>query len=640
MTTLKLKSQAYPLEWYRGNVPCRLACPVDTDSGQYVQLIAEGKYAEAFKVARGPNPLASICGRVCAAPCEDACRRGAIDSPVSIRALKRFLTEKYGSESQQPNSFRSLLMGEKSAGAQTLGHLASFTADMKPSGKKVAVIGSGPAGLGAAHDLALLGHDVTIFEAAEEAGGMLTLGIPEYRLPRSVIAREISNIQSLGVKIKTKSPITSTYGITELRRDGFEAVFIAIGTQAGRALNIPGSDLDGVIKAVDYLINVNMGYKVALGEKVLVIGGGSVALDAARTALRGFYSPEDAIDTAVKAGDMHMAIDVARSAKREGIKHVYVASLESFNEMPAARTSQGKEEMEDAASEGIEFYPSRGPKAIIGDNGRVKGINLIDVARVFDDNGRFNPQYIEGTEKFLECDSIIMAIGQQADTGFIKPEDGIALYPNGLIKINSDDLSTTAPGIYAGGDVAYGPRILIEAVENGKNAARAIHRYLTQGESSYSTKITIEKIPIDEYVMPPSYEKNRRCRPDMISLERRTGITEVEEVFSEEQAVIQAERCLQCHVETVYDAEACVLCGACVDVCPEECLSLVPFGEVEIEGLDISEIKDQSEQGAEFSVMLKDHDRCIRCGLCAEICPTEAWTMERFNFQDITGGNN
>jgi NADPH-dependent glutamate synthase beta subunit-like oxidoreductase len=531
-------------------------------------------------------------------------------------------------------------MGEKSAGAQTLGHLASFPSDSALSGRKVAIIGSGPAGLAAAHDLSLLGHDVTVFEAAEEAGGMLRLGIPEYRLPRSVIAKEISNIQSLGVRIRTGTPITSSYGIAELKEEGFEAIFIAIGTQAGRALNIPGADLDGVIKAVDYLINVNMGYKVALGEKVLVIGGGSVALDAARTALRGFYSPEDAIDTAVKAGDMHMAIDVARSAKREGIRDVYVASLESFGEMPAAKTSQGREEMEDARIEGIEFFPSKGPKEIVGDDGCVKGITLIDVARVFDENGKFDPQFMDGTEEFFECDSIILAIGQQADTGFIKPADGIELNRNGLIRIDPDDLSTTAPGVYAGGDVAYGPRILIEAVENGKTAARAIHRYLTQKKASYSTRITVERIPSDDYVMPPSFEKIKRTRPDMISLERRTGITEVEEVLSEGQAVTQAERCLQCHVETVYDAEACVLCGACVDVCPEECLSLVPFDEVEVDGLDTSEKRGQSERGAEFSVMLKDHDRCIRCGLCAEICPTEAWTMERFNFQDIIGGDD
>ncbi len=626
------------MEWYRNNVPCRLACPVDTDSGQYVQLIADERFAEAFQVVRSPNPLASICGRVCAAPCEDACRRGAIDDPVSIRALKRFLTERYGSESQQPNSFRSLLMGEKSAGAQSPGHLGAFPLNPAPSGKKVAVIGSGPAGLGAAHDLALMGHDVTVFEAAEEAGGMLRLGIPEYRLPRSVIAKEISNIQSLGVKIKTNSPLTPAYGIAELKADGFDAVFVAVGTQAGRSLKVPGSDLDGVLKAVDYLINVNLGYKVELGEKVVVIGGGSVALDAARTALRGYYSPKDAIDTAAKAGDLHTAIDVARSAMREGSRDIVVASLESFDEMPAAKTSQGFEEMEDAKLEGINFQPSRGPAEIIGENGRVKGIKLIEVARVFDDNGRFNPQFIEGSEHYFPCDSVILAIGQQADTGFIKPVDGIDLTPNGLIRINPETMASSAPGIFAGGDVAFGPRILIEAVENGKRAARSIDRYLRSSARSFRTRVSIEKIPIDEYVMPPAYEKTRRCRPDTIPLDRRTGITEVEQVYGEKEAVRQAQRCLQCHVETVYDSELCVLCGACVDVCPEECLALVPFEKVNIEGLDVARFEQAAVEGNDYSVMLKDHDRCIRCGLCAEICPTDAWTMERFNFHDIIGG--
>ena len=378
MNSEKIHARAYPLEWYRENVPCRLACPVDTDSGQYVQLISEGLHDEAFKVARSPNPLASICGRVCAAPCEDACRRGAIDSPVAIRALKRFVTERFGSESQRPDTFRDFLRSREAAGAQSPGHLTAFPVDPAPTGRKVAVIGSGPAGLAAAHDLALMGHEVTIFEAADEPGGMMRYGIPEYRLPRGVISKEIRNILGLGVTLEVGSPLTQERGITQLRADGFDAFFIGVGTQAGSALNIPGADLDGVIKAVDYLINANRGYRVDLGENVLVIGGGSVALDAARTAIRGVYSPSDAIEAAANAGDLHVALDAARSARREGALNVHVASLESYDEMPSAKTVQGKEELHEAELEGIVMHPSRGPKTIVGEDGRVKGIELIE----------------------------------------------------------------------------------------------------------------------------------------------------------------------------------------------------------------------------------------------------------------------
>jgi NADPH-dependent glutamate synthase beta subunit-like oxidoreductase/NAD-dependent dihydropyrimidine dehydrogenase PreA subunit len=635
----KLKVTAHPLEWYRDNVPCRTACPVDTDSGRYVQLIAEGRYDEAFRVARSPNPLASTCGRVCAAPCEDACRRGAIDEPISIRALKRFVTERYGSESTQPDTFRDLLRSHKSAGAQSPGHLSAFPVEVKASGRRVAILGSGPAGLAAAHDLALMGHEVTIFEAADEAGGMMRYGIPEYRLPRGVLAKEIRNIQSLGVTIRTKSPITRDFGISHLRSVGYDAIFVGVGTQAGSGLNIPGADLDGVIKAVDYLININQGYRVNLGDDVLVIGGGSVALDAARTAKRVVYSPEDAIEATAQAGALHVAIDVARSARREGSLNVHVASLESFDQLPAAATTQGREELREAELEGVTFHPSSGPRAIIGEDGRVKGIELIEVASIFDADGRFNPTYVEGTEKFHAFDSVILAIGQQAETSFILPEDGIELTPRGTIKADPETLKTSSPGVYAGGDVVYGPRILIEAVENGKRAARSIDSYLGGTATEERTKVTIEHIPIDEYVMPPAFEKRARCRPHAITSDRRTGISEVEEVYEENEAVVQAQRCLQCHIETVYDADLCVVCNRCVDVCPEECLLLVPIDQVEITGLDVSEFTAKSQKDEAFSVMLKDHTRCIRCGLCALRCPTNAWTMHRLDFSDVIEDN-
>ncbi len=627
-------------DYWKSQIKCLSNCPVNTDARAYIQAIEEGDLERAYLIARSPNPLASICGRVCAAPCEDACRRAAIDSPVSIRALKRFVTEQYGSESQRPNSFRAILGNEKASGSQSPGHLGAFPINQSKTGKRVAIVGSGPAGLGAAHDLVLMGHEVTIFEALDEPGGMMRFGIPEYRLPRSVISKEVSNILSLGVTLRTKSPLSKEFGISQLRAEGYDAIFLAVGTQSGSALNIPGADLDGVIKAVDYLININKGYKVNLGENVLVIGGGSVALDAARTAVRGFYSPQDAIETAAQAGDIHVAIDAARSAKREGAMNIHIASLESFEEMPAATTMQGLEELGEAKEEGIIFHPSRGPKAIIGDDGKVKGVELIDVASVFDDDGRFNPKFVDGTEKFYKFDNVVLAIGQKADTGFLTPEDNVELTPRGTIKVNADTLETSAPGVFSGGDVVFGPRILIEAVENGKRAARSIHKYLTSSTINIQTNITIEKMPISDYSMPAGYEKEKRCRPETISVDKRSGISEVEGVFQKDEAILQAERCLQCHIETVYDPELCVLCSRCVDICPEECLELVAYDRVEIEGLDISRIDASISAGENYSVMLKDHTACIRCSLCAKRCPTGAWTMERLSFQDIIRGES
>ena len=272
------------LTWYRRNVPCMEACPVHTDSGRYVQLIAEGRHEEAFLVARSPNPLASVCGRVCSAPCEDACRRGWVDEPVTIRPLKRFVTERFGAESAQPDVFKKLIESEAGTAPPDPActrkwHLSQLHNETRAAGKKVAVIGSGPAGLACAHDLAVLGYAVTVFEAQKDTGGMLRYGIPEYRLPRGVIDREVSVIERLGATFETGVTIDEKRGLRELREEGFEACFVSVGASRGRDLQIPGVDKDGVIKAVDYLLTLNRGYRVNLGSRVIVIGGGSVALD-------------------------------------------------------------------------------------------------------------------------------------------------------------------------------------------------------------------------------------------------------------------------------------------------------------------------------------------------------------------------
>lgn len=622
------------------NLRCQAACPVHTDSGRYVQLIAEGRYEEAYLTARSPNPFASICGRICAAPCEDKCRRGRIDAPVSIRALKRFVCERYGVESLTTNIQDRLLDEFNDPGNKTRWHLPVLTSTRKgvAGGQKVAVIGGGPAGLACAHDLALMGYSVTVFEASPAPGGMLIHGIPEFRLNRWVIDKEIARIQSLGVCILTHSPLTPNFGLRQLRAMGFAAVFLSVGTQRGRDLKIEGADLDGIIKAVDYLINVNNGYRIELGQRVVVIGGGFVAFDAARMALR---KPSENISTGLEPdhGTLVEALDVARTALRGGATNVEMVSLESFAEMPVMRSAQGREEFEHARNEGIRFRTQRSARRFFSDNQkRVRAVELIRVERTYDEDGRFNPAFDDSFSETIEADTIILAIGQQADLSFLHKEDGVELTPQGTIKIDHAKLATTAPGIFAGGDVAFGPRNVIEAVANGKQAALSIDDYLRGVKSSPVIYLSMEKLPIRNYRMPEAYEKCGRQAPPSVSLDRCTGITEVESTYSETDARVQAERCLHCHTQTIYDPEKCVLCSRCVDVCPERCLKLVPLEEIELQGRAENELFEfygfDGEGPQPLSAMIKDEDKCIRCGLCAIRCPTNAMTLEVFSYDE------
>lgn len=628
------------IDLWRQNLRCQDACPVHTDSGRYVQLIAEGRYEEAYLTARSPNPFASICGRICAAPCEDKCRRGQIDAPVSIRALKRFVCDRYGIEALASDEQNKLFERFKDAGSKTRWHVPLLTSTRKDvaRGQKVAVIGGGPAGLACAHDLALMGYCVTVFEASSAPGGMLIHGIPEFRLDRSVIDIEIARIQSLGVNILTESPLTRNFGLQQLRAMGFEAVFLSVGTQRGRDLKIDGADLDGVIKAVDYLINVNNGYRIDLGQRVVVIGGGFVAFDAARMALRK-ASENGARVLEPDAGTLVEAFDVARTALRGGAASVHMVSLESFAEMPVMRSAQGREEFEHARKEGIDFRTQRSARRFFSNyQKRVRAVELIRVVRTYDDDGRFNPVFDESFSELIEADTVILAIGQQADLSFLHKEDGVELTPQGTIKIDHAKLATTAPGVFAGGDVAFGPRNVIEAVANGKQAALSIDDYLRGVKSSPVIHLSMEKLLIRNYRMPEAYEKCGRQAPPSVSLDRCTGITEVESTYSETDARVQAERCLHCHTQTIYDPEKCVLCGRCVDVCPERCLKLVPLEEIDLQGRIENELLEfygfpgQSPQ--RLSAMIKDEDKCIRCGLCAMRCPTNAMTLEVFSYEE------
>ena len=632
------------LRHWKAQVKCQAACPVGTDAGRYVQLVAEGRERDGYLVARAPNPFASVCGRVCAAPCEDACRRGSIDAPITIRALKRFLTEQYGVESQRPDTQDSLRDEPIREGNIYAGHLPTTPLTFhreapRHGGPLVAVVGAGPAGMAAAHDLALLGYRVTVFDAADEPGGMMRFGIPEYRLPRSLIRAEIDKIRALGVKLQLATPLSPQFGLAELRAQGFEAIFLAVGVSRGRDLQIPGVELDGVVKAIDYLLNVNRGFRMDLGRRVVVIGGGFVAFDAARTAWRlgrevdempdGVADVEHESDARVKE-----ALDSARAAIRGGARDVTVVSLEDFSEMPVLRTTQGHEEFEEAKKEGITFVTRRGPRRLVG-GGKLTGIELRAVRSVFDANGRFAPQYNDDDVLALEADACILAIGQHADLEFIKPADGIALTPGGTIKIDPETLATSAPGVFAGGDVAFGPRNLIEAVANGKRAARSIHELLSGERAGVGATVAIDAIPSSEYRMLAGFEILDRESPPTVDVGRRTGITEVEVGFDAAEARLQAARCLVCHVQTIYDPEKCVLCNRCVDVCPEYCLAIVPFDTLALDDDVRAELAARAQaNGLPLSAMIKDDERCIRCGLCAVRCPTDAMTMEKFSIRE------
>ena len=511
------------------------------------------------------------------------------------------------------------------------------------TGRRIAVVGAGPAGLAAAHDLALLGYRVTVFEAASEPGGMMRFGIPEYRLPRTLLRSEIDRILALGVELRLDTPLTPAFGLQALRADGFEAFFLSVGVSRGRDLQVPGVELDGVVKAIDYLLNVNRGYRMDLGRRVVVIGGGFVAFDAARTALRvGRESELDALESELGAetdARVKEALDSARAALRGGATEVTIVSLENFEEMPVLRTTQGHEEFEEANREGVRFVTRRGPRRFLGDS-HLTGIELRAVRSVFDANGRFAPVYDDEDVLTLEADACVLAIGQKADLAFLGESDHVALTPGGTIRVDPQTLATSAPGIFAGGDVAFGPRNLIEAVANGKRAARSIHESLARDEARLESQIEIEKIPTAHYRMIAGFERLDRTPPPTLDIGRRTGIAEVETGYDDPSARVQAARCLVCHVQTIYDPERCVLCNRCVDVCPEHCLAIVPLESLDLDEDTRAAVTARAEaDGLPLAAMIKDDERCIRCGLCAIRCPTDAMTMERFTITERWAGS-
>lgn len=590
--------------WFDTNVPCTRACPVLTNAGRYVSAVAAGDDLGAYVTARMPNPFPSICGRVCAAPCELACRRGVLDEPIAIRALKRYVSERCGVES-----------------AVEAEHWRAAVTMLPDRGERVAIVGAGPAGLACAHDLAAFGYRPVVYDAATRPGGMMVLGIPDYRLRRDVLDAEITAILDLGVELRLGMRLGSEVSLAQLREE-YAAVFVAVGAMRSRDLAIPGAQLDGVLRAVEFLLNVNQGFRVDLGERVVVVGGGNVALDVARTALREIAEhrpgmaqasyPDDAGVTAAATA----TLDAARAAVRLGAREVTVVALESRVEMPAAEF-----EIEEAELEGIRIAHRRGPKRIVGDD-RVAGLETLDVTRVFDADGRFAPEFADGTEQVIGCDSVILAIGQTPDLSWLDPEDGIDTTARGTVAVDAETLATSADGVYAGGDVAFGPRNLIDAIADGRRAAASIHRFLS-GEGRQREVVPSGRRALPIVAVPrPRDDWDALARVEVPGLPsgRRIGAAEVELGYSEEQARTEGARCLQCFDNIVLDPDLCILCAGCVDICPMDCLRIVPVDD--LEGVDAD---------GPASALILDEAPCIRCALCVARCPTDALSLAQWS---------
>ena len=483
----------------RGTAPCKIACPAHISVQGYVALIAEGKYKEAIDLVREEAPFPAVLGRVCTHPCETNCTRRNVDESISICRLKRFAADEVkAAKSDNPPQA------------------------MESKNKKVAVVGSGPAGLSAAYYLALMGYQPTVFEALPVAGGMMAVGIPSYRLPKDVLQSEIDFIKSVGVEIQTNTPIGDSTTLKSLAEQGYEATFVAVGAHKNNPMRIDGEDLDGVLAGVDFLRDVSLGNSVKMGDRVAVIGGGNVAIDAVRT------------------------------ASRMGAKEAFILYRRSRHEMPASI-----EEIEETEEEGIEIQYLVAPNKIVGENGKVTGIEFVKMELTEpDESGRRRPVPIKGSDFILDVDTIVPAIGQSPDISFLGSESELEITKRSTIQADAVTLETNMPGVFAGGDAMLGPATVIEAIAAGKEAAISIDRYLNGQDmrAGREPDFTDVEVPL------VGIAKVARQKPPMISPEKRkTDFQEVTLAYSQKQAKTEAERCLSCGL--------CSECYQCISVC-------------------------------------------------------------------------
>ncbi len=531
--------------------PCRAACPAHTDVQAYVGLIAKGKYTEAFEVITSVNPIASVCSMICHHPCEQSCRRCGVDEPLAVRHLKRFAIEK---SKDYRRAKRKLVQ--------------------KTKGKSVGIIGSGPSGLTAARDLADLGYSVTLYEKHPVLGGMLAAAIPPYRLPREVLKEDIDDIISKGVEVKTNFEIGKDAKLDDLAKK-HDAVLVAIGLSLSRSLNIPGVEGPGVLLAIPYLEDVAFGRKPALGKKVLVIGGGNVAMD------------------------------VARSARRLGVQNVEMVCLENEQEIPA-----WKWEVDEAVEEAIKINYRWGPKAAKRVNGKVLGLEVTKVLSVFDANKRFAPTFDNNVTTLLEADTIIITIGQMSKNDLF--DDSSVKMDKGRVTWNPATQMSSSKNIFVAGEVVTGPGSAIAAVANGRRAALAMHLYIQgetiEGRLPAQEKETIAQMPSEvvEKISKQPRMKIKHLAPEV----RVKTMDHFEMGYSEAEALEEAGRCRGCGGGAVVDQKKCMACLTCMRVCP--------YGAPVV--TSVSEIRPEY---------------CQACGLCAPECPAQAISMVSYDVKEI-----
>ncbi len=504
-----------------GTAPCKTACPAHLPVQGYIKMASQGRYMDALKLIKNENPFPAVCGAICNRRCEDACTRGTIDEPIAIDEIKKFIAAKELNEKDRYIP-------------KTVNH------EGKQFEEKIAIVGAGPAGMSAAYYLRCKGYPVTVFEREDKAGGMLLNGIPSFRLEKDVIAAEIEVLETMGVEFRFGIDVGSDVTIQQLRDEGYKAFYIAIGARGGRMAGVPGEDAKGVMSGIEFLNKVNKDEEhMKLSGKTVVIGGGNVAMDVARTALRA------------------------------GSDDVFMYCLESRDEMPAA-----KDEIEEALEENISINNGWGPKEIITENGRVKAVVLKKCTSVFNAEKRFAPVYDENDTITIECDNVLLSIGQQIIWGNLLAGTKVELNKNGTAKADPVTYQTAEPDIFVGGDVYTGPRFAIDAIAAGKEGCVSIHRFVHKGHSLTLARDLRHFIELDKNNLDiEEYDNAKRQRPGRKSGDAASTYRDLREIFTEEQLKTEASRCLGCGA-TVVDPNKCIGCGLCTTKCEFDAIHL------------------------------------------------------------------